>query len=129
PRGLASAEQVLDLFVFFRSEAVLTDHLRRNGSDHRGGHQGIFIVASRLTFRMWIRRNQRRKVTSFRLLRYASAQYAKPCRRITGKSPRRTKLGKKRDASRRGNGRRHLRTAHDLQWPLRLFPRRVRLHY
>src|SRR5208282_4131372 len=37
-RGLASAEQVFDFFEFFRSEAVLPDHLRRNGSDRRGGH-------------------------------------------------------------------------------------------
>jgi len=55
PRGLASAEQLLDLFEFFRSEAVLPDHLRRNGSDRRRGHRGIFIVASPPTFRMWIR--------------------------------------------------------------------------
>src|ERR1700674_1012131 len=56
PRGLASAEQLLDFFEFFRSEAVLPDHLRRNGSniDRRGGHQGIFIVASPPTFRMRI---------------------------------------------------------------------------
>ena len=31
PRGFASAEQLLDFFEFFRSEAVLPDHLRRNG--------------------------------------------------------------------------------------------------
>src|SRR4029077_20206136 len=47
PRGFASAEQLLDCFEFFRSEAVLPDHLRRNSNtDRRGGHQGIFIVAS-----------------------------------------------------------------------------------
>src|SRR5713226_979312 len=56
PRRLASAEQLLDFFEFFRSEAVLPDHLRRNSNtDRRGGHQGIFIVASPPTFRMRIR--------------------------------------------------------------------------
>src|ERR1700674_5778799 len=55
PRGLASAEQLLDFFEFIRSEAVLPDHLRRNSNtDRRGGHQGIFIVASPPIFRMWI---------------------------------------------------------------------------
>jgi hypothetical protein len=55
PHGLASAQQFLDFFEFFRSEAVLPDHLRCNGSNRRGGHRGIFIVASRRTFRMQIR--------------------------------------------------------------------------
>ena len=55
PRGLASAEQLFDFVEFFRREAVLPDRLRRNGSDRRGGHRGIFIVASQPTFRMWIR--------------------------------------------------------------------------
>src|SRR5260370_32123767 len=61
PRRLASAEQLLDFFEFFRSEAVLPDHLRRNGSntDRRGGHRGIFIVASPPIFRMWIRPNKK----------------------------------------------------------------------
>jgi len=54
PRGLASAEKLLDFFEFFRSEAVLPDHLRRNGSNRRGGHRGIFIVASPPTFRIGI---------------------------------------------------------------------------
>src|SRR5216683_1823390 len=41
PRGLASAEQLLDFFEFIRSEAVLPDHLRRNSNtDRRGGHRG-----------------------------------------------------------------------------------------
>src|SRR6266404_9198280 len=41
PRWFASAEQLLDFFEFFRSEAVLPDHLRCNGnrSDRRGGHR------------------------------------------------------------------------------------------
>jgi len=54
PRRLASAEQLGDFFVFVRSEAVLPDHLGRNGNntDRRGGHRGIFIVAFPLTFRM-----------------------------------------------------------------------------
>ncbi len=41
PRRLASAEQLLDFFEFFRGEAVLPDHLRRNDnrSDRRGGHR------------------------------------------------------------------------------------------
>jgi hypothetical protein len=34
-----------DFFEFFGSEAVFPDHLRRNRTDRRGGHQGIFIVA------------------------------------------------------------------------------------
>src|ERR1700693_79947 len=55
-RGLASAQQLLDFFEFFQREAVLPDHLRGNGSDRRGGHWGIFIVASQLIFRMWNRR-------------------------------------------------------------------------
>src|SRR5271169_3063874 len=54
-RGLAPVEQLLDFFEFFRSQAVLPDHLRRNGSNRRGGHQGIFIVASPPIFRMRIR--------------------------------------------------------------------------
>jgi hypothetical protein len=56
PRRFASAEQLLDFLEFFRCEAVLPDHLRRNGNtDRRGGHQGIFIVAFQPTFRMRIR--------------------------------------------------------------------------
>src|ERR1039458_6057157 len=129
PRGLASAEQLLDFFEFFRSEAVLPDHLRCNGSDRRGGHRGIFIVASPPTFRMWIRPNGRRRVTIAAFFAYASVHNGQSCSWINCGSLRRTKLGKQRDACRRRNRRRQLRAAHDLQRPIRLFSRRVRLHY
>src|ERR1700722_16164112 len=46
-RRFASTEQLFYFFEFVRGKAVLPDHLRRNGNtDRRGGHQGIFIVAS-----------------------------------------------------------------------------------
>src|SRR5260370_22360933 len=55
PRGLPSAEQLLDFFEFIRREYVLPDHLRLNSNtDRRGGHRAIFIVASPPIFRMWI---------------------------------------------------------------------------
>src|SRR5258708_32006503 len=81
-RGLASAQQLLDFFEFFQREAVLPDHLRGNGSDRRGGHWGIFIVASQLIFRMWNRRKylenlkkRAHKSDNVTLLRYACAHH------------------------------------------------------
>src|SRR5260370_18747646 len=84
PRGFASAEQLLDFFEFFRSEAVLPDHLRRNGSNthRRCCHRGIFIVASPQTFRMRIRPHEKAPASGF--VSWASALKAQRRRQSCG---------------------------------------------
>src|ERR1022692_5067888 len=49
-RRLASAEQVLDLFVLVGSKAVLPEGLRREGRSHGSGHGEVLLshLAGRL---------------------------------------------------------------------------------